>query len=258
MISLYTTAFNLGNFEFSIEDALSNWFYYVDEVVISTLASQVEEIKNRVTHTVFADSVKVVSTDLNTEEDLYWDGKLKNAALERCNHDVVIQVDLDERISGEKAAFNKLVTEINCHDFPCSIMLPTIDLYEDLDHCVNIGHKWYLHRKDGTYRGAVNFAKRGDGTFDPEKSDTCELIDEKGNLIPCIGRVPLAQEGAKIIHLGYLSLEHKNNINKNFWGAIWNYRKTGENKKDFKPKKITRGDLRKKPHNLPMPLWPTL
>ncbi len=112
MISLYTTAFNLGNFEFSLEDALSNWLYYVDEVVISTLAGQVEEIKNRVTYTVFADSVKVISTDLNTEEDLYWDGKLKNAALERCNHDVVIQVDLDERISGGKAAFSKLVQKL--------------------------------------------------------------------------------------------------------------------------------------------------
>ena len=53
MISLYTTAFNLDNFEFSLEDALLNWFYYVDEVVISTLASQVEEIKNKVnTHCV--------------------------------------------------------------------------------------------------------------------------------------------------------------------------------------------------------------
>ena len=98
--------------------------------------SILEEIKNKVKHTVFYDSVKIISTDLNTEEDLYWDGKLKNAALERCNNDVVIQVDLDERISGGKEAFIDLVTEINSHDFPCSIMLPTIDLYEDLNHFI--------------------------------------------------------------------------------------------------------------------------
>ena len=103
---------------------------------------------------MFYDSVKIISTDLNTEEDLYWDGKLKNAALERCNNDIVIQVDLDERISGGKETFSKLVTEINSHDFPCSIMLPTIDLYEDLNHFINIGYKWYLHTRKGTRRGA--------------------------------------------------------------------------------------------------------
>ena len=258
MISLYATAFNLGNFEFSLEDALSNWLYYVDEVVISTLASQVEETKNQVTYTVFADSVKVVSTDLNTEEDLYWDGKLKNAALERCNHDVVIQVDLDERISGEREAFSALATEINRHDFPCSIMLPTIDLYEDLDHFVNIGYKWYLHTRKGTHRGAVDFAIKEDGSFDPEKSDTCELIDAAGKLIPCIGRLDITEKGPKIIHLGYLSLESKNKINENFWGKIWNHRKTGIKSKDFIPEKIKSGDPRKKSHNLPQPLWPTL
>ena len=68
MISLYATAFNLDNFEFSLEDALSNWLYYADEVVISTLASQVEEIKNKVKNTVFYDSEKIISTDLKIQQ----------------------------------------------------------------------------------------------------------------------------------------------------------------------------------------------
>mgnify|MGYP003643697619 CR=1 FL=1 len=258
MISLYTTIFNLSNFNFDIEEAFSNWFYYVDEVVVTTLKDQLEEVTRAIKSTKFKDSVKIISMDIDINEELYWDGKLKNAALERCNSDVVIQVDFDERISGEKETFRELATEINRHDFPCSIMLPTIDLYEDLNHFVNIGYKWYLHTRKGTQRGAVNFAIKEDGSFDPEKSDTCELIDAEGRLIPCIGKLNLTENDPKIIHLGYLSLESKNKINENFWGKIWNHRKTGIKLKDFIPEKIESGDPRKKPHNIPLPLWKTL
>ena len=258
MLSLYTTLFNLSNFNFDIEETFSNWLYYVDEIVVNTLESQFKEVSEEISKTKFADSIKTISTDLNIEEDLYWDGKLKNAALEKCNNDVVIQVDFDERISGGREAFTNLVTEINRHDSPCSIMLPTIDLYEDLYHFVNLGYKWYLHTRKGTYRGPVNFAIKEDGSFDSEKSDTCELIDAEGGLIPCIGKLNLTENGPKIIHLGYLSLESKNKINESFWGKIWHHRKTGIKSKGFIPEKIKSGDPRKKPHNLPTPLWPTL
>tara|TARA_R100000995_G_C3468678_1_gene117112 strand:- start:901 stop:1314 length:414 start_codon:yes stop_codon:yes gene_type:complete len=137
-------------------------------------------------------------------------------------------------------------------------MLPTIDLYEDVHSFVNIGYKWYIHTRDGTNRGSVNFSLKNDGTFDPEKSDTCELIDDQGQLIPCIGRVSFAEHDPKIIHLGYLNLEDKNNINKNFWGKIWHKRKTGIDSPDFEPEEVKSGDPRKQPHNLPIPLWPSL
>ena len=257
MISLYTTAFNLGNFGFSLEDALSNWLYYVDEVVISTLTSQVEEIKNEVKETGFDDSVKIVAPDLNINEDLYWVGKLKDASLKKCTHDVVIQADFDERISGSKESLHELAKEINIHDFSCSIMLPTIDLYEDLNHYMTIGSKWYLHTRRGTNRGAVNFGIKEDGSIDPKKSDTCELIDTEGNLIPCIGRIEFNEKDPKIIHLGYLNLNTRNEINKNFWSQMWRLR-TGSEPSGCKTKVFTSEDPRKKPHQLSQPLWPTL
>ena len=258
MISLYTTIFNLHNFNLCLQEVFNNWFYYVDEVVVSTLQNQTEEVKAEINKTTFSDRVKVTSTDIDPDKDLYWDGKLKDAGLKSCSHNCVIQVDLDERISGSKHTFKELFAEINRHDFPCSIMLPTIDLYEDVHSFVNIGYKWYIHTRDGTNRGAINFSLKKDGTFDPEKSDTCELIDDKGQLIPCIGRVPFADHDPKIIHLGYLNLEDKNNINKNFWGKIWHKRKTGTDSVDFEAEEIKSGDSRKQPHNLPIPLWPTL
>ena len=136
-------------------------------------------------------------------------------------------------------------------------MLPTIDLYEDLDHYINIGHKWYLHTREGSNRGSVNWARKEDGSLDPEKSDTCELIDKKGNLLPCIGKVDFYKENPKIIHLGFLDLEQRNKVNQ-FWGKVWNHRSTGEFDKDHKPEKIKIGDKRKQKHNLSKPLWQNL
>ena len=68
----------------------------------------------------------------------------------------------------------------------------------------------------------------------------------------------IQKKGIKIIHLGYLDLEAKNKINKNFWGEIWDFRKTGVKKENFVCEKIKSGDPRKKPHKLTEPLWPTV
>ena len=258
MISLYTTIFNLDNFSFSIEETLSNWFCYVDEVVITTLNKQEDELKRNILSGRFHENTKVFSMDIDPEKDIYWDGILKNNSLQNCSNEVVIQLDFDERISGNKTQLVELIEEVDRHDFPCCIMIPTVDLYEDLDSYVNIGYKWYLHKKQGSFRGSVGFAIKNNGSFDPEKSDTCELIDKNSNLIPCIGKLPMTQNGIKIIHLGYLDLEAKNKINKNFWGEIWDFRKTGVKKENFVCEKIESGDPRKKPHKLTQPLWPTV
>jgi len=261
MISLYTTLFNVSRLNVDFDDVFSNWLYYCDEIVISTFTKEAAEVKREISKSKFYNPKKigVVSSHLEIQTDLYWDGKLKDAALKNCRHDIALQIDLDERISGKPILFHYLCNHILSHSSPCSVMLPTIDLYEDLDHYINIGYKWYLHRKKGTHRGSVHWAKKEDGSFDPEKSDTCELIDENGNLIPCIGKVPLGdKDDPKIIHLGYLDLEKRNKLNKEFWAEIWDFRKTGIRKNDFQAPDIESGDPRKQPHNLPQPLWPTL
>ena len=65
MISLYTTIFNLSNFNFDIEEAFSNWFYYVDEVVVTTLKDQLEEVTGAIESTKFKDFVKIISMDID-------------------------------------------------------------------------------------------------------------------------------------------------------------------------------------------------
>ena len=259
MISLYTTLFNIDKLDVDLDEVFSNWLYYVDEIVIATFRWEHEKVTDKIIKSKFYDSKKigVVSRHVEIETDVYWEGRLKNAALTNCKHKIAIQCDLDERISGDFNLFKHLCHTISANDFPCSIMLPTIDLYEDLDHYINIGHKWYIHTKEGAYRGSVNWARKEDGNLDSEKSDTCELIDKNQNLITCIGKVDFYNNNPKIIHLGYLDLNKRNKVNE-FWGKIWNHRKSGKFDSSYKIDEVKTGDSRKKKHNLPKPLWPQL
>ena len=259
MISLYTTVFNIDKIDVDFDEVFSNWLYYVDEIIIATFRWEHEKVRNRIIKSKFYDPKKigVVSRHVEIEADVYWEGKLKNAALQNCRKDIVLQCDLDERISGKKEHLEICCKAILDNDFPCSVMLPTIDLYEDLDHYISIGHKWYLHTRQGSYRGSVNWARKEDGSLDPEKSDTCELIDEKGNLLPCVGKVDFYKENPKIIHLGYLDLKERTEVNK-FWGKIWNHRQSGKYDSSYEMEEIKNGDSRKKRHNMPQPIWPKL
>jgi hypothetical protein len=264
MISLYTTAFNLGDFDVDIEDALSNWFYYVDEVVIATIDKDYKKLKNKIESSKFfgIKEIKIVSKDIDISNDIFWDGKLKNLSLQNCSNNVALQIDLDERISGSKKDYTLMANELGLHDFPCSLLIPTINLYGDLEHFKDIGYKWYIHTQKDSFRGAVNFAIKDDGCFDPEKSDTCELIDGRGSLIPCIGKINFTETGPKIIHLGALNFERKANLNKKFWRKIWSERKTLSQKKQVDATDVCIDPLEFKEvvqkHNLSTPLWPNL
>ena len=259
MISIYTTGFNLEKINTDFDDVFSNWLLFADQIVIATFKDQEEKTKNINSKSKFFDplNIAVVGFAPDIEGDIYWEGKLKNEALQHCYSDIVIQCDLDERISGDPELVKSIGEEILKHDFPCSVMLPTIDLYEDLDHYINIGYKWYIHKRQGTFRGAGNFAKKQDGTFDAEKSDTCELVTNNGDLIPCVGKINYSPKSPKIIHLGYLDLKERNKVNE-FWGKIWDHRHTGKFNSNYAPEEIKSGDKRKQKHNLSKPLWENL
>ena len=129
MISLYTTIFNVDKLDVDLDEVFSNWLYYVDEIVIATFRWEHEKVRDRIVKSKFYDSKKigVVARHVEIEADVYWEGKLKNAALENCRKDVALQCDLDERISGKKEHLEICCKAILDNDFPCSVMLPTID-----------------------------------------------------------------------------------------------------------------------------------
>ena len=261
MISIYTTAFNLENFKIDLVDAIDNWLVYGEEIIVATINEDYEKIKDIIKSSKFSKNkkIKIVSENIDIKNDIFWDGKLKNLSLKSCSNDVVLQVDLDERLSGSKKIYKMAEEEILLHDFPCSIMIPTINLYGDLDHYKDIGYKWYMHTRKDTFRGSVDFAIQENGIFDPEKSDTCELIDKDGQLIPCVAKLPVTSDGPKVIHLGSLDFHRRANLNKKFWRKIWSDRKTLSQDREVEATDVYTDHLEfeepTKKHNLPTPLW---
>ena len=81
-------------------------------------------------------------------------------------------------------------------------MLPVLNLYGDKEHCSDLGRKWYFHEKDGCHRGPVNFGLKED-LIDIEKTDTCELVDEGGNLVGVLPIFPYYYDINFFISQGY-------------------------------------------------------
>ena len=119
MISFYTTAFNLDDFDIDIEEALLNWLYYADEVIIATINKDYKKLKQKVESSKLfgIKKIKIVSKDIDIKNDIFWDGKLKNLSLQNCTNKVAFQVDLDERISGSKEDYMAMARELSLHDF---------------------------------------------------------------------------------------------------------------------------------------------
>ena len=267
-VSVYTSLFNYSPDKFDLTGAFSNWSNYADEIVIGTFKSQkqylyhvIDDLESKSKAADFC-LIKVVECDTSLEDPLF-DGKLKNAALQECSNDIVIQQDMDERLGGKKELWDGLFDYLSGSDQnkPSAFFIESIDLYKDYNHYKSLGRKWYLHTKKNTFRGPVKFAIRQDGTIDTDKSDTCELIDEHGNLIPpfTLNQSFKDENGVfnkelpHVVHLGYLDLEKRIENNK-FWGPVWSARNGKEVKVSTTLKELELDSAAKK-HYLPVRWW---
>lgn len=246
--SVYTSLFNYSPEKFDLAGAFDNWGKYANEIVIATFPDQKEELKEIIFQSYYGGYyhfseentkkpvIKIYSCDTSLEDPLF-DGKLKNESLQNCSNEVVIQMDMDERIGGKANEWEYCANILLKQETPVACMIPVIDLYKDYSHYKSVGQKWYLHLKEKTYRGPVDFAIRQDGTLDTESSDSCELIDKYGNLVPYFRNItflaPLKLgehfniNACHIIHEGYLDLNKRVENNK-FWAKIWTARNGSE------------------------------
>jgi hypothetical protein len=241
--SVYTSLFNYDPEKFDLFGAFKNWSKYSDEIVIATFEDQREGLEGVVAKVFldyngkddFYNRFKIVSCLDTSLDDPLFDGKLKNAALQACSNELVIQQDMDERIGGDTEQWDTLKYVLKNRKASHAAMISVIDLYKDYNHYKSVNGKWYLHLKEGSNRGPVNFAKREDGSLDIYKSDSCELIDENGDLIPYFIDPRFAQPFANkeiesfdismphVIHLGYVDLNKRIENNK-FWQPVWSNR----------------------------------
>jgi hypothetical protein len=225
MFSIYTSAFNLIKNKFNYKFHIQNFAQFADEVVIAINTSEdnsVNELRDFVIDN--CNNVSILETSFSYDDPLL-DGKIKNAALQVTKQDIKIGLDMDEYIPlWQKPLWQNVATQLIYSTYK-SVMIPSLNLYKDRNHYFSINPKWYMHTK-GFYRGPVNFARKQDGTVDTTKSDTCELIDENGN-IPYSIQIPHDINSLRtknipfVVHTGYVNLENRLIRNKNFWKEHW-------------------------------------
>lgn len=231
MISIYTSAFNLLKNKFNYEFSIKQFCLFATEVVVSVNTSEDDTVSALLDLKSVFNNLIIVESDFDYADPLL-DGKIKNNALQNTTMPIKLGLDMDEYVPVQQKELWKQLAQQLLKDDCSAYMIPAINLYKDWDHYFSITPKWYLH-KSGLFRGAVNFARKENGTIDTSRSDSCELIDNNGNLVPS-KMSPADIDTLRslvfpyVIHTGYLSLEDRLLRNKNFWKKHWLVESGGE------------------------------
>ena len=125
-ISLATSAFNIVKNNFDIEGAICNWSNYVDEIVIGTIDSEDDTLEILVQLRDSLDiPINIVNNDFDTSNPDF-DGRIKNSAHQAASHDIVAQIDLDERMGGQPEIWRELAEQLfdNRNSFSSKFILP--------------------------------------------------------------------------------------------------------------------------------------
>lgn len=262
-LSIYSTAFNAIKNNFDFKGALDNWFFYADEVCISVNTSEDDTFEQISEYGKSKNYNLIINKTSFSYDDPFCYGKIENSALQTCSGDILIQQNLDERWAGDKTRLLEICENLKNTESCKALYIPTVDLYGSVDQYLNLGQKWYIHKR-GLNRGAVNFGIKQDGRPDYNKTSTDELIDKDGQLVPTIPLLThlniynlreYANAGWPFtFHLGYLNLKDRVERAK-WWKTFWENATGGD--KNTHPTDIKELlDKRTTTHMLP--LWNSL
>lgn len=238
MFSIYTSIYHIEKHNFPWRQSLENFIEFIGPDGELTIAiNKSEDNTLQIIKDFVADksNVKIIETSFGYD-DIEMDGKIKNAALQATTKPVKIQMDADEIIPlSQKPKWEMYARELLKNQQIDCLMIPTLDIFGSMDKIrsdTQIGQKFRMH-KEGFYRGVISSARRGD-KIDTSMSDTCEIIDVNGNLARCSSFVspivlnPMFADQLSdyifTVHLGYLSFEHRLNINNKLWSSHWRLR----------------------------------
>jgi hypothetical protein len=213
---------------------LNNFSVWADEVVVATIEDNDNTFSFLTEKQKDFPKLRVIKTNFKQFTPTF-DGDLKNAALQTCSGDILLQLDFDEKMSLHNLEYwDKLAEILLESDTFEAAFIPSVNLYGDKEHFSSFTSKWYLHKR-GLKRGVVNFAKNADGTHDTNKSDSCELLNTYGDLVPAFlyfdeAAFPTKEAAANflrdqnlpyVVHYGWIDLERRVEINRNFWRKQW-------------------------------------
>jgi hypothetical protein len=235
MFSIYTSAFNIVKNKFSYEEAFDNYLSFAEEVIVSTRKDNEDstiEVLNKYTNKYKKFKYVISNDDISHP---YFHGRLRDLALQSCSQEFCIGLDIDELVPvWQKYNWISLARNLSFCDFD-AYLVPILNLwgsYETIrwDKDFNYGDKWAIHKniKGKIKRGPVKFGIRDDGTIDVDKSDTCELIYENGDLVRSYPIITNRNGNLNqylfecmnkifIYHIGYADFDRRVNINKTFW-----------------------------------------
>lgn len=247
-IGAYYSAFRLLTNGFDYESSLRAALAFFDYVTVAVNTR--DDDGTLVALQSLADQIditprlKVVSVDLSYD-DVTFDGRLKDAALQACQGDVLVQMDLDETpVLNQRASWRIYAEHLLASEGVDCLMIPTIDLWNGPDTVradVPFGVKMRMHKR-GLHRGVWKEAwiRKGE-LFDTTRSDSGELTDIGGNLARAAGIVPLQLLHPSCSHLlngfpytihhGYEDLEQRVRVNKAIWASHWTLRNAGRDAK---------------------------
>ncbi len=238
-LSCYISAFNLIQNGFDYETALRRALAFFDEVVVAVNTSTdstfvaLQSFADQIEH---VGKLKVVQTDI-PYTDITFDGRVKDAALQACTGDVMVQMDLDEFVPlAQRDLWRRIAAQLLAAPVDC-FMIPTVDLWGSMDTVradAPIGLKFRMHKR-GLHRGVWKQAWRnGRTTFDTSMSDSCELLTAQDDLARAVAVVP---QGALhpactqslngypfTVHTGYVSFDQRIKVNKAIWAHHWELR----------------------------------
>lgn len=242
LFSIYTSLYKVNENSFDYHRALINFCSFADEVWVA-LSREEEDTDNSYDSLANwkkkynAENLHFVRSTWSFASNKF-DGQFKNDALQKTTFPLKIQMDSDEIIPlSQRHRWVLYVQQFLSQSRYQALFIPSLDLWGNEKYIrknVKIGFKWRMH-KAGLYRGVVNFAKLDNELFDPEKSDSCDLIDRNGDLVPTavisptnglnpieLNQYPfLLQDHPYTLHYGYVNFDRRVGVVNKFWKPHW-------------------------------------
>ncbi len=242
-LSAYVSGWDLIANGFNYQSSLAAMVVFFDEVVVAVNTSKDDTLAALQTLAAAETSgkLKVISTEFSYT-DVTFDGAVKNAALQACSQGpewVYIQMDLDEGIPpSQRAMWRDYAAQLLSMPSVQCLMLPSVDLWKNVTTIRAdrpIGVKFRMH-KGGLRRGVWKEAwlDPHHTRFDTSKSDSTELITDKGELPRAMRVVPehylnpaacfMLGQYPYVVHTGYLNYDQRIRVNKAIWKEHWELR----------------------------------
>ncbi len=243
-LSIYFFLFNAKIRSFDLDGCIKNFTAFADEVCCATIDSEDDTLERlkKYESDLGSNRFKVIYCPDITTKNNRFDGLLKTRAMQACTNPIRIIADADEEFPfHQRPLWDQYAQAMLNESSIDGLMVPVVDLYGSRDYIRAdryFGQKFRMHKDTVFARGVPKFAELPNGLINTKLSDTTEPVNEKGELCKFAEFVrpemldPLTSHALNqvpfVIHAGFLSLENRAKIGREFWKNNWENRSGGK------------------------------